>query len=64
MHDADVLQLCAQAICLEEMLVCEIEKGYLYYGETRRREEVEFLPELRSNVYLMLEEMRVLFRRP
>jgi CRISPR-associated exonuclease Cas4 len=63
MHDADVLQLCAQAICLEEMLVCEIEKGYLYYGETRRREEVEFLPELRNKVYLMLEEMRELFRR-
>ncbi|TCL55902.1 CRISPR-associated Cas4 family exonuclease [Kineothrix alysoides] len=49
-HDADVLQLCAQAICLEEMLVCEIEKGYLYYGETRRRLEVLFDKEIRKRV--------------
>lgn len=62
-HNADVLQLCAQAICLEEMLVCEIEKGYLYYGETKRREEIEFSPALRNNVYFMLEEMHELFRR-
>lgn len=38
-HDADVLQLCAQAMCLEEMLVCAVPKGFLYYGETRRRLE-------------------------
>lgn len=47
-HDADALQLCAQAICLEEMLVCRIEKGYLYYGETKRRQEILFDNELRN----------------
>ncbi len=62
-HDADALQLCAQAICLEEMLVCEIEKGYLYYGETKHREEVAFTLALRNSLDLMLEEMHELFRR-
>ena len=36
----DEVQLCAQAICLEEMYDICIEKGFLYYGETRHREEV------------------------
>ena len=38
----DELQLCAQAMCLEEMLVCEIPSGALFYGETRRRFPVSF----------------------
>ena len=37
-HDhSDEAQLCAQAICLEEMLAISIPAGYLYYGQTRRR---------------------------
>lgn len=40
--EEDILQLAAQAFCLEEMLCCEIEYGYLYYGEVRRRHKVEF----------------------
>ena len=48
--DADRLQLCAQAMCLEEMLVCEVNIGYLYYDETRRREEVSLSQELRDQV--------------
>ena len=39
----DEVQLCAQAICLEEMYNVSIEKGFLYYGETRHREEVQLL---------------------
>ena len=39
-HNADVFQLCAQAMCLEEMLVCEISEGALFYGETKRRTKV------------------------
>ena len=57
-HDADELQLCCQAMCLEEMLACPIPEGSLYYGETRRRVEVEFSPELRRRVEDMLTEMR------
>ena len=61
--DADRLQLCGQAICLEEMLVCSIPQGYLYYGETRRRETVPFTEELRTAVASMAEEMHRLYSR-
>lgn len=40
--NADILQLTAQAMCLEEMLCCDIPFGYLYYGEIRRREKIDF----------------------
>lgn len=41
-HDADKVQLCAQALCLEEMLNLStlIDEGALYYGKTRRRQSV------------------------
>ncbi len=45
--DCDKVQLCAQAICLEEMLNVEIPEGALFYGQTRRREDVFFDRELR-----------------
>ncbi len=47
-HRADEVQLCAQAMCLEEMLGTEIPKGFLYYGEKRRRTEVAFDAALRQ----------------
>lgn len=56
-NDVDLLQLAAQALCLEEMLCCQIPRGYLYYGETRHREKVEFTEELRENVAKMFREM-------
>lgn len=62
-HDADVLQLCAQAVCLEEMLVCQVPKGYLYYGETKRRLEVLFDEELRKKVVDCFEKMHRLFEK-
>lgn len=62
-HDADVLQLCAQAVCLEEMLVCQVPKGYLYYGETKRRLEVLFDEELRKKVVDCFETMHRLFEK-
>ncbi|MEQ1649901.1 MAG: CRISPR-associated protein Cas4 [Hyphomicrobiaceae bacterium] len=36
-HRADEVQLCAQAMALEEMFHCELDEGALFYGETRRR---------------------------
>lgn len=47
-HQADEVQLCAQALCLEEMLGVAIPAGALFYGATRRRLEVAFTPELRA----------------
>jgi CRISPR-associated exonuclease Cas4 len=47
-HAADEVQLCAQALCLEEMLGLQIERGELYYGKRRRRTEVLFDLNLRE----------------
>lgn len=60
---ANHLQLCAQAMCLEEMLCCDIPEGALYYGEIRRREKVVFTEELRQEVKAALEEMHQLYQR-
>lgn len=59
----DEAQLCAQAICLEEMLATDIPFGYLYYGETRRREPVTFTKELRQLVYQATTEMHAYMAR-
>ncbi len=61
--DADRFQLCCQAMCLEEMMACEIPRGDLFYGETRRRETVSLTQELRSTVRSMLMEMRGYYNR-
>ena len=44
----DEVQLCAQAICLEEMLGVPISKGAIYHTTSRGRREVEFAPILRA----------------
>lgn len=44
----DEVQLCAQALCLEEMLRVEIGEGALFYGQKRRRQTVTFDSELRQ----------------
>ncbi len=61
---ADRLQLCAQAMCLEEMLACPpIEEAYLYYGEIKRRDAVPLDNALRETVRLMFSEMRGYYER-
>ena len=62
-NDADEIQLCAQAICLEEMLLCQIPNGSLFHGENRRRKKVEFTAELRNRVSDMAREMHELWRK-
>lgn len=62
-NNADELQLCAQAICLEEMFQTVIPEGYLFYGENRRRSHVDFTEDLREEVKKMTKEMHELFRR-
>ena len=59
----DMVQLAAQAMCLEEMLCCEIPVGFLYYGETRHRLSVEITAELRQQVIELTEEMHMLYRK-
>ena len=59
----DAVQLCAQALCLEEMLCCEIPEAYLYYGETRRRQTIAIDSTLREQTISMIQEMHALYRR-
>lgn len=62
-HNADELQLCAQAMCLEEMFQTGVPEGFLYYGENRRRSHVKFTDALREDVCRMTKEMHNLFKR-
>jgi CRISPR-associated exonuclease Cas4 len=61
--DSDVLQLCAQAMCLEEMLLCDIPEAFLFYGETKRRLKVMLNDELRDRVKVIVKEMHELYDR-
>ncbi len=49
-HRADEVQLCAQALCIEETMNAAIPLGFLYYGQPRKRTEVVFDEELRELV--------------
>lgn len=54
------LQLCAQALCLEEMLSVSVPRGAVYYGATRRRQEVTFALPLRSETLAAVEAVRAM----
>ena len=60
---SDEAQLCAQAICLEDMLAVSIPTGYLYYGQTRRRVAVALTGALRDLVRRAAQEMHAYFQR-
>jgi CRISPR-associated exonuclease Cas4 len=53
----DRVQLCAQGMCLEEMLDVQIPEGAIFYGTPRRRENVTFDQELRELVYTSCQQM-------
>ena len=44
----DDAQLCAQALCLEEMFNIRVQRGAVFHAESKRRRDVIFTPELRS----------------
>ncbi len=60
--DVDEVQVCAQALCLEEMLGVSISHGYLYYHQERHRHEVLFTEAGRRRVELLAARMHELFR--
>ena len=60
---SDEAQLCAQAVCLEEMLSIQIPKAYIFYAQTRRRTEVDLTEELRDFVQNMSDEMHSYFSK-
>lgn len=57
----DEVQLCAQAMCLEEMLNTDIDYGYIFYGETKHRTKVLFPDELKEQVIDLSSQMHELF---
>lgn len=59
----DIIQLTAQALCLEEMFSTTVSEGALFYGTTRRRERVEITDELKKEAELTIAEMHQYFRR-
>jgi CRISPR-associated exonuclease Cas4 len=59
--NCDKIQLCAQALCLEEMLGHDIEQGALFYGKTRRRQDVAFDQDLRAETEVMAVRLHALF---
>lgn len=58
MDDCDKVQLCAQALCLEEMLKISIPNGALYYGKTKHRYDVVFDDILREETIKIIKEVR------
>ena len=61
--DCDTVQLCAQALCLEEMLATPVPCGAIFYGSPRRRLEVVFTPELRARTEELATTMHRLYRK-
>ncbi|MBR7794649.1 CRISPR-associated protein Cas4 [Agaribacter marinus] len=56
-NDVDILQLVAQAICLEEMLLCEVNMGYMFYNEIKHRLEIPITCEIKNKVRAIVSEM-------
>lgn len=61
LHRADEVQLCAQALCLEEMTGQAVPEGALYYAETKRRVAVPFDDELRALTHKTIADLRAVF---
>jgi CRISPR-associated exonuclease Cas4 len=61
-NDCDTVQLCAQALCLEEMLLTSIPRGAIFYGNPRRRLEIDFTSELRMRTEELAATMHRLHR--
>lgn len=59
-HRADEVQLCAQAMCLEEMFGTQVEEGFLFYGRTKRRKAIAFDAPLRDLTATAAKEARLL----
>ena len=60
--ERDEVQLAAQVICLEEMHNIKINKGYLFYWENRRREEVLIADALRKMTKQYADEMHRIYK--
>lgn len=62
-NDSDILQLVAQAMCLEEMLLCEVNKGYIFYNEIKHRIEIPITLDEKNKVRKIAAEMQDYYQR-
>jgi CRISPR-associated exonuclease Cas4 len=62
-NDSDILQLTAQVMCLEEMLLCKINTGYMFYNEIKRRVEIPITLENKNKVRSIVLEMHDHYKR-
>jgi CRISPR-associated exonuclease Cas4 len=61
-EDWDEVQLCAQAMCVEEMMGLEVPGGALFYASTRRRRDVSFTEHLRARVEELARDLRTMVK--
>ena len=59
----DIYQMVAQAMCLEEMLACTIDRGYIFYGEERHRITIDITQQQKDEVASVIREMHHYFER-
>ncbi len=59
--ERDAVQVCAQAMCVEEMQGVSMQFGFLFYGQTRRRVQVDYSPELRETVRQYAKQMHEIY---
>lgn len=62
-HGSDEIQLCAQALCLEEMMKKSVPAGALFYGKTRRRKTVPISETLRAETLALIADARAMRER-
>ncbi|MFC1745941.1 CRISPR-associated protein Cas4 [Candidatus Riflebacteria bacterium] len=60
--DCDRVQLCAQALCLEEMGNKTIPYGWIWYAKTRKRERINFNSDLREKTKILIKKVKILFK--
>ena len=61
--DADILQVAAQALCLENMFCTKIDELNIFYGKTKHRQRIEFSDEIRNRLKEVIDEMHLLYER-
>ncbi len=63
MNDSDILQLTAQAMCLEEMLLCEVNVGYVFYNEIKHRIDVPLTINDKNKVRSIVADMHDYYKQ-
>lgn len=62
LSSCDEVQICGQALCLEEMLSTRIDEGAIFYGEPRRRQTIAFSSRLRNHTIELIHKLHKLYR--